>query len=146
MTETIDNLNFWVKLNNIAFIIKKIIINYNTISYGKQINNFTTTTSNEIKILAETSNSNYIALGNWVEPPPASCATPWKTVYAANLKTNINSNGIFIDGIFPIDYDFNQYKINVTLSADYIRGDFNLFKLQQLRKAKLKKLNANYNI
>ena len=130
MTETIDNLNFWVKLNDIAFIIKKIVIYDHSIPNS----NYIVTNPKEIKILAETSNSNYITLGNW-------CAPIMESGYVSNYKVDINSNGIFIGGIFPIDYDFNQYKINVTFSADHINGDFNLFRLKNLRKAKLEKLN-----
>lgn len=130
MTETFNDINLWVKLNDITFNIKKIIIYDHSIPNS----NYIVINSREIKILAETSNSNYRALGNWCEPIMESG-------YVTNYKVDINSNGFFIGGIFPIDYDFDQYKINVTFSADYVSGDIHLFKLQQLRKEKLKKLN-----
>ena len=130
MTETFDKINLNVKLNDIIFNIKKIFIVVAIPPIGN-IPNFNSTS--EIKILAETSNNNYMALSNWHSSALSG--------YAKNYKVDINSNGIFIAGIFPVDYDFNSYNINVTFSADYIRGDIPLFKLQQLRKEKLKKLN-----
>jgi len=130
MIETFDKIGICVKLNNINFNINRIVIE-NT--YTPPINNhwpnhFLLQSRNEIKIIAETSNNNYIALEKWLE-------------LSKNYKKDINSNGFFIGGIFPIDYTFNQYNIKVTFSADYMNGDFNSFKLKQLRKEKLKKLN-----
>ena len=136
MITTINDINASIKLNNIIFNIKKIIIEENNYNYNGRLNHFTAqyATSKSIKILATTSNNNYIALGNWVNPIMQSG-------YVTNYKVDVNSNGVFIGGIFPIDYDFNQYIINVTFSADHIAGDFTLFKLKEVRKEKLKRLN-----
>ena len=131
MKETIDNINANIKLNDMIFNIKKIIIDENNYNYnGRHF----TAASRSIKILATTSNNNYMALGNWVNPIMQSG-------YVTNYKVDVNSNGVFIGGIFPVDYDFNQYIINVTFSADHIAGDFTLFKLKEVRKEKLKRLN-----
>ena len=134
MTETINDINIPIKLNNITFNIKKIFIEENNYNYNGR---YFTPISRNIRILATTSNSNYMALGNWVNPI-------MRSGYVTNYKVDINSNGIFIGGIFPIDYDFNQHIINVTFSADHIAGDFTLFRLKELRKAKLKRLNEIY--
>ena len=134
MLENIKDLNINIKINNIVFDIKDIDIEINTITMFGNHNNYVMPSPQKcIKISAETSNNNYIALNNWIESSYYSSIR--------NYKQDINYNGIFIGGIFPIDYTFNQYKINVTFSADYINGDFSLFKLKELRKEKLKRLN-----
>ena len=129
MTETFDNINLNVDLNNIIFKINNIIIKKN--SFSNFLPQYSTTT--EIEIFAETSNSNYIALGNWIDSVVSGSASKY--------KKDINSNGIFIGGMFPMNYYFDQWHINVRFSADYFRGDLSSFKLKQLRKAKLKRLN-----
>ena len=60
--------------------------------------------------------------------------------YAGNYKKDIIFNTIQIYGIFPVDYNFQQNYIEVLLSADYVNGDFNLFKLKSVRKEKLLKI------
>ena len=115
-----------MKINGIHFTIKNIDIsnNYNQINFGFQQMNVPV--SKDIRIIAQTDNRNYMAFENWVEN---------------RCKKDVNYNGIFIAGIFPREYSFNQYNIDVTLSADYISGDINLLKQRELRKAKLDKLN-----
>jgi len=132
MTETFNDINLNIKINDILFTIKKIIIDDNSIPFNAFNRQITVTNPKEIKILAETANSNYIPFEKWFSAIRGHSATTY--------KKDINYNGFFIGGIFPIDYDFNQYSISVTFSADYMRGDIHLFKLQQLRKQKLKKI------
>ena len=116
-------------INNIDFDIKSINITDNTIPFSAFGKHITVANPTEIKITAETSNNNYMAIGNWVG-----------NMLHGNYKKSVRYNGIQIEGIFPIDYTFNQYCIIVTFSADHIIGDLKLFDKQQLRKEKLKKL------
>jgi hypothetical protein len=89
-----------------------------------------------IRINAKISNQDYMALGNWIEKSIGK---------SINYKRDIYYNTIQIHGVFPTDYTFNQYDIDVTLSADYIVGNMELFYLQKLRKEKLEKIMKNSN-
>lgn len=116
-----------MKINNIDFNIKNIEITKEStpVNFGFS-QRMIPTGKSEIKIIAQTDNSNYMAFENWVEN---------------RCKKDVNYNGIFIAGIFPREYSFNQYNIDVTFSADYFSGDLHLFEIQQLRKEKLKRIN-----
>ena len=87
----------------------------------------------QTKIVATTSNDNYMKLGNWAEK---SFST-----HVSNYKVDLNFNGLIIAGIYPIDYSFTQYDIEVIFSVDYINGDMKLLRLKQLRKENLEKIN-----
>lgn len=86
----------------------------------------------ETKLIATTPTDNWMKLDKWFNDFNGR---------ASDYKVDLNFNGVAIGGLFPIDYTFNQYDINVTFSVDYINGDLELLKLQQLRKEKLKKIN-----
>jgi hypothetical protein len=127
-----------MKINNIDFVIKNIDIQNNnppwmstmpTKMLSQVLNQVPL--SKTIKIIAETSNSNYMLVESWFNTMLS---------YAKDYKKDFINHTIEIYGICPINYTFNQNGIEVTLSADYIKGDIYLFKQQQLRKAKLKKL------
>ena len=100
---------------------------------------FSTSNSREIKMTAETSNNNYIPMNKWFDDMLHS-NNP-----ASVYKKNINYNGVQLYGICPIDYTFTQNSIEVTFSIDHFDGDFNLFRLKQLRKEKLKKISEHQN-
>ena len=87
-----------------------------------------------IKITTRTNNKNYMAVKKIFD-------NTFVANYARHYKYDIDFKFLKIYGLFPIDYTFNQYYIEVTFSADYIEGDFELLKKQKMRKEKLKKLN-----
>jgi len=116
--------NLRVKIDDIPFTIKEIIVK------KEYLHNTNYNVNSTISILAEISNRHYIQLSNWFD----------KIQTMTNYKKSIDFNTIKIHGIFPVDYNFSQYCINVTFSADYIDGDLKLFERQQLRKEKLKKI------
>lgn len=87
-----------------------------------------------IKITAITDNNNYIAVGDFFQKMLSN-------QHARYYKNDLNFKYLRIYGVFPIDYTFNQYNIEVTFSADYFEGDFELLQKQKMRKEKLKRLN-----
>ena len=115
-----------MKINNIEFDIKNIEVTREStpIYFGFQQRMVPGKT--EIIITAQTDNRNYMAFENWVE---------------SRCKKEVNYNGIFIAGIFPREYSFNQYNIDVTFSADYFSGDISLLRQRKLRKEKLERIN-----
>lgn len=133
MTEVKTNTN--IKINNIDFVIKRILLseeyNNNVTNYS-YFNNTFNTYQKTIKILTETSNQNYMKVSDWFD---AQMSKP--------KKENLFFNSLKIYGMFPIDYDFSVNHMNVTFSADYYEGDINLFRIQQLRKEKLLKINQS---
>jgi hypothetical protein len=122
--------NFKVTIENIVFEITGINEEFHQIPVyqGNQYRS--------IKINAKISNQDYMTLGKWLEKSISN---------SNNYKRNIKYNNIQINGIFPTDYTFNEYHIDVTLSADYIVGNMELFFLQKLRKEKLEKIIKNSN-
>jgi len=115
-----------MKINDIDFDIKNIEIKKDItyVTYGHR--QLPVPGRNEIKIIMETSNSNYFKIDKWFNDP--------------DYKKDATFNGVQIFGIFPKDYTFNQNAIEVSFSADYINGDLNLFNKQYLRKEKLKRI------
>lgn len=87
----------------------------------------------ETRLITTTPTDNWMKLDKWFNNFKGR---------AADYKVDLNFNGVIIAGIFPIDYNFNQHDINVTFSVDYINGDLELLKLQQLRKEKLERING----
>jgi hypothetical protein len=90
-----------------------------------------------IEIITETSNQNYMKLDmifNHVSNVGG----------VKNYKKDLIFNTIRLIGMFPHDYCFLQNCIQVTFSVDHFVGDLNLFKQQEVRRAKLKKIeNSN---
>lgn len=109
------NFNFNIKINGIDFEIKNISTNNNS-SFNY-----------ETRMTATTDNNNYMKIGSWFND-------------SGLKKFNIDLPGVQFIGVFMIDYTFNQYNIDVIFSVDSISGDFNLYRKQQERKEKLKKL------
>ena len=98
------------------------------------------TNSKEIKMVAETTTNYYMELEKWRDDmfTRTNMSKPASS-YKKTIKLN---NYVHLIGVFPIDYTFEYNNtIKVTFSIDYIDGNINLFKLQQMRKEKLKKLN-----
>lgn len=121
---------FKVTIENIVFEIISINEDFHQIPVyqGNQYRS--------IRIGAKISNQDYMAIGNWIE----------KSIdRTSKYKRDIFYNGLQIYGIFPTDYTFNQNDISVTLSADYIVGNMELFYLHKLRKEKLNKIMKNSN-
>ena len=126
-----------MKINNIDFDIKEVNIEKKhdyTFFAGKprffpQVET--------IKITAETENRNLLALDKWFSLLSATSAKTY--------KFDIIYNSVQIYGIFPVDYTFNQFGINVQFSADYISGNMELFNKQKLRKEKLKEIQKKYD-
>lgn len=113
------------KIQDIEFEFKKINI-HNEKAYG--LSPFSNRQT--IEIITETSNQNYMKLDKMF-----SNVGGVKT-----YKKDIVFNTIQLIGMFPKDYSFLQNCIQVTFSVDHFIGDLNLFKQQELRKAKLKKI------
>lgn len=114
---TVEFKNLGVILNDIRFRIKSI-----------------TTIQDEIKIVAETGQENYIRLNEWFDHINSRRNN--------NYKREIYfSNSVKLLGVFPIDYDFTAYSMKVIFSVDSIIGDINLINLQYERTEKLKRLN-----
>jgi len=128
-----------VNIDGIQLTLKKIEIDQQyttistTISTSSGFPQTKVPTESEIRILATTSTQNYQKVSNWIDGV--------STQSLRKYKKDIKLNTIGIYGLMPIDYEFNQYDISMTLSADYINGDLELFNTQMLRKEKLKKLN-----
>ena len=95
--------------------------------------NFDILLIDENKIFAETSTNNYMKLSNWCDDDSA---------YQHEFDLNVGST-IKIHGIILIDYIFKQYCIEAIFSFYFIQGNLELFKKQELRKEKLKKLRKN---
>lgn len=98
------------------------------------------TNSKEIKMVAETTTNYYMELEKWRDDmfTRTNMSKPASS-YKKTIKLN---NYVHLIGVFPIDYTFEYNNIiKVTFSIDYIDGNISLFKLQQMRKEKLKKLN-----
>ena len=112
--------NIKITINNIEFELIEI-----------EINN-----SNDIKLIANTSNQNYIPIENWIE-----------LTLKPNSQYKVISkfHNIELYGIFPINYSFNQFNIKVIFSIEKIFGDLNILKLRLSRKEKLKKINEIRN-
>lgn len=126
-----NNINLYktkVNINNIDFNIESIHISqerqYSTFGYNNTINNY--------RIYATTENDNYMKLDNWFSDTIGN--------NKRDYIENITINGIIFTNIFLIDYTFNQYNIDVTLSFDVASGDLSLLQQKILRKEKLKKI------
>lgn len=128
----INNIDFNMIINNIDFYIKNIEIEQHYANLG----NTRLPMNKTIKIIAETSTGNFKMLEDWIDNLMSSNRA---------YKQDVVYNSIEIRGIFPVDYNFTSHNILVTLSADYIRGDISLFKLQELRRRKLKQINKGVN-
>ena len=115
-----------MKINDLEFDIKSIDITKESIPINFGFHQKMISGRSEIRINAQTSNSNYFKIDKWFNDP--------------DYKKDATFNGVQIFGIFPKDYTFNQNVIEVTFSADYINGDLNLFNKQYLRKEKLKRI------
>ena len=115
-----------MKINNIDFDIKNIDITIESVPVNFGFQQRMVPGKTEIIITAQTDNKNYMAFENWAEN---------------RCKKDVNYNGIFIAGILPKDYSFNQYNIDVTFSADYFSGDISLLRQRKLRKEKLERIN-----
>jgi len=129
-------LNMSVMIDGIKFNIVDISqeIKHQQINYGGMRQSIYIPTHPDIKITAKTATSNYILLEKWT-------FDIFKSQAIRNYKKDINIGSLKILGVYPIDYTFNNYNIDVTLSADYISGDLNQAYLHVQRKEKLKKLN-----
>ena len=86
--------------------------------------------NDEVRILTTTSNDNYVINSKIID-----------NIYNISKKDIKISNQINLIGMFPIDFNFGIYDINVLFSADSIVGDIEKGLLQYERKEKLKKLN-----
>ena len=130
-SEKLNRLNIRIKIDDVYYEIKDIIIDNNTTnvlsgSVSQQLN-----TNRSIKIIAETSNQNIDKVDSWFNNIHNS----------TKYKKDVILRNIQIIGLFPIDYNFNQYCIKVDFSADYINGDLMSLQLQQIRKKKLIQLD-----
>ncbi|MCK9416227.1 hypothetical protein M0Q97_06175 [Candidatus Dojkabacteria bacterium] len=112
--------NFKITINNIEFEL--IVIEIGDLFF--EYNN------SNIKLIAYTSNQNYISISNWVEKS-----------LTKSYKSTIKYHNIELYGIYPIDFSFNNSNISVTFSVDDIFGDFEILELRLSRKEKLKKIN-----
>lgn len=130
INQRLDKLNFNIVLNNMKFVIETININVDQ-SYSHFI-----PAKKTFSMIGYTDNQNYIKFNEWQEK-----------IFSSNkYKVDYSRNGLNLYGIFPTDYDFTQNRIRVQFSMDYFEGDLELFKLSQLRKEKLLKINkiSNY--
>lgn len=125
MIFTIDNIDFEIIQYNIEETCSNIY--YNNSNYVLP------NIPKNISITAKTDNKNYIAVQNLFDKILSSS-------HARYYKYDFNFKYLKINGLFPIDFTFNQYNIVVTFSADYIEGDFELEKKQKIRKEKLKNI------
>jgi hypothetical protein len=133
--ETI-NTNFTINLDGIDVYVTEIIIS-NDIQHGNS-RFMQVPTRRSILIKGEISNKQYYNLDKWFN----GILNNYNGFGSNFYKKDIIFNSVKIFGIFPTDYTFNQNGIDVKFSADYISGDLHLFRLKQLRKAKLDKLNG----
>jgi len=124
-----------MKIDGLDFDITNVDIDekYRPFVYGDQIPG-----SRIIRMRAITSNQNYTKLDKWFNG--VFNTNPLST--PKSYKKDVLFNTIQLRGIMPIDYEFIMEGILVTFSIDYMAGDLELFKIQQLRKAKLEKLNS----
>jgi hypothetical protein len=137
---SVISTNVVVKLDGIDVTIKRIRVSnsYTNINYGfKSIN--VPSSNQSIELIGVISNKHYLSLDKWFNGIFRGNISGYST---AQYKKDLVFNTMQIKGIFPTDYNFNTTGIEVTFSADYISGDLHLFQLQQVRKAKLKKLNS----
>jgi len=127
-----------MKINGIDFDVKTVEVenDYNNIGTFRQ-SHFATAVTMSIKIIARTSNSNLFLLDKWINGSMNS--------YVSSYKFDAIYNSVQIYGIYPIDYTFDQYGINVIFSADYINGNLQLFNKQKLRMEKLKRIESYAN-
>jgi hypothetical protein len=103
--KTIEFINVGVILYDIKFRIKNITID-----------------NNVIKMIGITSQGNYMKLNEWFGINRSSNSN--------NYKKDINANPVKLLGVFPIDYDFDEYSIRVIFSVDSVVGDIDLFMRQ----------------
>lgn len=82
-----------------------------------------------IRISATTSNDNYVLTSKIIE-----------NVSHFSKKDIIISSQLKLINMFPIDFDFNMYDMNVLFSVESIVGDFEKGLLQYERKEKIKKI------
>ena len=115
-----------LKIEGIDFEIKHLEVKSNQ------------TNRTQICMVGVASNLDYMAIEKWFDKIFYNQQYGTKN----NYITNLNYNTVKIHGIFPKDYNFTTKGIEVNFNVDYIEGDLNLFKIQQLRKEKLKKLNS----
>lgn len=129
---------FKIKFDDIEVEVTKIDIqqNYNYINFGPIQHAYPSKQS--AKMIGLVSNKDYMKLDKWFN----GIFNNHRAASPCNYKKNIIFNTVQIMGIFPTEYSFNQNGIEVTFSIDYFAGDINLFKLKQLRKEKLIKLNS----
>jgi len=128
-------------IEGIKFKILSLDVLRNTTSisgFGRQV--ITVPISNEIKMIAETTTNYYTELEKWRDDMFTS--TNMSKPASSYKKTIKLNNYVHLIGVFPISYSIEDNNIiNVTFSIDYIDGNINLFKLKQMRKEKLEKLN-----
>lgn len=117
-TYNLNNLK--ITINNIEFKLNEIDIDI----------------SNNIKLIANTSNQNYIQISNLVE------SALFKT---KSYKSIIKLHNIDLYGVYPIDFYFNYSNISVVFSVDTIFGDLEILKLKLSRKEKIIKINKIRN-
>ena len=129
-----------MKIDGLDFIIKKVDIQNSSHTVYSNYKSVQTPGSQSIRIYTETSNQNYMALDKWFNGIFGN--NTGVQGYAKTYKKDIIFNTIQIYGMYPTDYEFTSTGILVTFSADYVKGDLELFKLQKLRKAKLEKLKS----
>lgn len=127
--QRLDRLNFNLKINDVEFTIERININveqFTTYQYQHFM-----PTRKTISMVGYTSNQNYMKIGNWFENSLSN---------QNSYKFDYCKNGLNLYGVFPIEYDFTPDRIRVQFSVEHFEGDIELFKLAQLRKAKLLKI------
>ena len=129
-----------MKIDGLDFTIKKVDIQNNTHTIISGFKNVQIPGNQAIRIYAETSNQNYMALDKWFNGIFGN--NTGVQGYARTYKKDIIYNSIQIYGMFPTDYEFTSTAILVTFSVDYFVGDLKLFEIKRLRKEKLLKLNS----
>ena len=126
-----------MKIDGLDFTIKKVDIQNNTYTINSGFGKYVRSPGNQSIILyAETYNK--IDLDKWYN----GIFNNGISGYARTYKKDIVFNTVQIYGMYPQDYEFTSTGTLVTFSADYIKGDLELFKIKHLRKEKLKKLNS----
>lgn len=126
------NINRHVIINGIDFYIKEI--EQNQLSQTFMMNKYVLPSQNEIRIIAETSVTNMLAINNWFN----------QTIgYAKTYKHDLISNYINIFGIFPINYTYSTNNIDITFSADHYNYDYDyrILSKEQLKKERKEKLD-----
>ncbi len=128
ITPMIPNNSF--KMNSVKLKINDIDFNI-TEFFGEF--GVTNRIVDSFTMVGNTSNQNLMLLDKWFN----------ECMQNKNYKKNIILNSIKIYGIFPMDYNFTHYGINVTFSIDYLEGNLKLFNIRKLRKEKLEKIFSN---